>query len=74
TAVSNDFEMEWPPRSGTRRTFPEIDRVGWFGPEDARLRLKPTQIPFVDRLEEHLATATGSATRGPAITGIHDAT
>ena len=49
TAVSNEFEMEWPPRSGTRQFFPEIDRVGWFGPEDARLRLKPTQIPFVDR-------------------------
>jgi predicted NUDIX family NTP pyrophosphohydrolase len=53
-AVSNTFEMEWPPRSGRRQVFPEIDRVAWFGPDEARRRLKPTQIPFVDRLVEHL--------------------
>ena len=51
-AVSNEFEMEWPPRSGRRQTFPEIDRVGWFGPAEARHRLKPTQTPFIDRLAE----------------------
>ena len=55
-AVSNTFEMEWPPRSGGRQVFPEIDRVAWFSPADARVRLKPTQIPFVDRLVDHLAT------------------
>ncbi len=49
-AVSNTFEMEWPPRSGRRQTFPEIDRVAWFSPDEARARLKPTQIPLVDRL------------------------
>jgi len=49
-SVSNTFEMEWPPRSGQRRVFPEIDRVAWFGPDDARRRLKSTQAPFVDRL------------------------
>jgi predicted NUDIX family NTP pyrophosphohydrolase len=54
TAVSNTFVMEWPPRSGTRQEFAEIDRVGWFGPEEARRRLKPTQVPFVDRLIEIL--------------------
>jgi predicted NUDIX family NTP pyrophosphohydrolase len=58
-AVSNTFEMEWPPRSGRRETFPEIDRVAWFGPDDARAHLKPTQIPFVDRL----LTAIDSAGR-----------
>ena len=51
-AVSNTFEMEWPPRSGRRTIFPEIDRVAWFPPEEARRRLKPTQVPFVDRLVE----------------------
>jgi predicted NUDIX family NTP pyrophosphohydrolase len=56
-AVSNEFEMEWPPRSGRRRTFPEIDRVAWFGPDEAHRRLKPTQTPFVDRLVEALAAA-----------------
>jgi predicted NUDIX family NTP pyrophosphohydrolase len=49
-SVSNTFELEWPPRSGRRQTFPEIDRVAWFGPADARRRLKATQTPFVDRL------------------------
>jgi predicted NUDIX family NTP pyrophosphohydrolase len=54
-AVSNTFELEWPPRSGQRRAFPEIDRVAWFGPDDARRRLKATQTPFVDRLLALLA-------------------
>ncbi len=51
-AVSNTFEMAWPPGSGTIGVFPEIDRVEWFPPAEARRRLKPTQIPFVDRLLE----------------------
>jgi len=55
TARSNEFEMEWPPRSGRRQVFPELDRVGWFRPDEARRRLKPTQVPFVDRLVELLA-------------------
>jgi predicted NUDIX family NTP pyrophosphohydrolase len=56
-AASNTFEMEWPPRSGRRQVFPEIDRVAWFAPDEARRRLKPTQIPFVDRLLDALAAA-----------------
>ena len=54
TAHSNLFETEWPPRSGRRATFPEIDRVAWFAPNDARERMKPTQIPLLDRLEAAL--------------------
>ncbi len=54
-AASNEFEMEWPPRSGRRQSFPEIDRVAWFAPDEARRRLKPTQAPFVDRLVEILS-------------------
>jgi predicted NUDIX family NTP pyrophosphohydrolase len=50
-AHSNEFEIEWPPRSGRRATFPEIDRVAWFGPADARERIKSTQIPLLERLE-----------------------
>jgi predicted NUDIX family NTP pyrophosphohydrolase len=49
-AVSNTFEMEWPPRSGTLRRFPEIDRVAWFEIPQARVKLKPAQTPFLDRL------------------------
>ncbi len=52
TAVSNVFEMEWPPRSGRRQEFPEIDRVEWFDPGEARRRLKAAQVPFLDRLAE----------------------
>jgi predicted NUDIX family NTP pyrophosphohydrolase len=67
-AVSNTFEMEWPPRSGRRQAFPEIDRVTWFTPSDARARLKPTQIPFVDRLIEALGgDATGAHSAIPAV-------
>jgi predicted NUDIX family NTP pyrophosphohydrolase len=50
TARSNMFEIEWPPRSGRRAAFPEIDRVAWFAPAEARRRVKPAQIPFIDRL------------------------
>jgi predicted NUDIX family NTP pyrophosphohydrolase len=55
TAVSNTYEMEWPPRSGRVQAFPEIDRVEWFGLEEARGRLKEAQVPFLDRLEAALS-------------------
>jgi predicted NUDIX family NTP pyrophosphohydrolase len=55
TAVSNSFEMEWPPRSGRMREFPEIDRVEWFGLDDALEKIKAAQAPFLDRLERTLA-------------------
>jgi predicted NUDIX family NTP pyrophosphohydrolase len=49
---SNTFEMEWPPRSGLKRSFPEIDRAEWFGLEAARGKINPGQLPFLDRLEQ----------------------
>ncbi|MDE2605845.1 MAG: NUDIX domain-containing protein [Burkholderiales bacterium] len=52
--ASNPFELEWPPRSGRRRTFPEVDRVQWFGLSEARGRLVPGQAPFIDALERQL--------------------
>ena len=55
SARSNTFEMEWPPRSGVRQAFPEIDRVAWFRPAEARERIKETQVPFIDRLEAALS-------------------
>jgi predicted NUDIX family NTP pyrophosphohydrolase len=51
TAVSNSFEMEWPPRSGRIREFPEIDRVAWFDLHEAREKIKAAQAPFLDRLD-----------------------
>ena len=57
TIRSNTFELEWPPRSGRTQAFPEIDRAGWFGLDDARAKLNPAQAAFVDRLEELLHAA-----------------
>jgi predicted NUDIX family NTP pyrophosphohydrolase len=54
-AKSNHFTIEWPPRSGRRIEVPEIDEVAWLTPDDARRRIKDTQIPFIDRLEAALA-------------------
>jgi predicted NUDIX family NTP pyrophosphohydrolase len=48
--VSNEFELEWPPRSGTMRRFPEIDRGAWFGMEEARTKINAGQVPFLDEL------------------------
>jgi predicted NUDIX family NTP pyrophosphohydrolase len=53
-AVSNVFEMEWPPRSGRTQEFPEIDRVEWFDLATARTKILPAQAPFLDRLEQTL--------------------
>jgi predicted NUDIX family NTP pyrophosphohydrolase len=55
TLRSNEFEMEWPPRSGRRARFPEVDRAAWFAPDEARERLLPAQAAFVDRLLAALA-------------------
>jgi predicted NUDIX family NTP pyrophosphohydrolase len=58
-AESNSFEIEWPPRSGRRAAFPEIDRVAWFDFAEARRRIRPAQTPLLDRLEEALAEKPG---------------
>jgi predicted NUDIX family NTP pyrophosphohydrolase len=47
---SNTFELEWPPRSGRRESFPEIDRAAWLILPDARRKLLEAQVPFLDRL------------------------
>ncbi|HYK23171.1 MAG TPA: NUDIX domain-containing protein [Candidatus Acidoferrum sp.] len=47
---SNLFEMEWPPRSGKRKMFPEVDQARFFSEIVARRKIKPTQVPFLDRL------------------------
>ncbi len=52
--VSNEFEIEWPPRSGRRRSFPEIDRVEWFALAIARVKLVIGQVELVDRLLDAL--------------------
>jgi predicted NUDIX family NTP pyrophosphohydrolase len=49
-AVSNTFELEWPPRSGQMRSFPEIDKASWFTVEVARVKLVRGQQELIDRL------------------------
>jgi predicted NUDIX family NTP pyrophosphohydrolase len=53
--VSNTFEIEWPPRSGRRQEFPEIDRAEFFSIDAARQKVNPAQVPFLERLMETLA-------------------
>ena len=48
--VSNSFELEWPPRSGKRQTFPEIDRAEFFSLEEAAIRINQAQRAFLERL------------------------
>ncbi|TMQ60227.1 MAG: NUDIX domain-containing protein [Candidatus Eisenbacteria bacterium] len=54
---SNTFTMEWPPRSGRRQDFPEIDRAGWFGIEEAHRRIIKGQRGFLTALERSLPSA-----------------
>lgn len=51
---SNLFSMEWPPKSGRQAEFPEVDRAGWFGVEEAREKILKGQLPFIDQLCELL--------------------
>lgn len=52
--ASNTFDMEWPPRSGRTRTFPEVDRGEWFDVVTAGLKINSAQRAFLDRLLEAL--------------------
>jgi predicted NUDIX family NTP pyrophosphohydrolase len=55
--VSNEFELEWPPRSGRMQRFPEVDRAAWFPLEEARRRLHRGLVPLVDELALALSAA-----------------
>jgi predicted NUDIX family NTP pyrophosphohydrolase len=59
-ARSNEFEIEWPPRTGRRLVIPEVDRVAWFGVAEARKRAHPVQAAFVDRLAARLEERTAT--------------
>ncbi|MCW3108402.1 MAG: hypothetical protein JWQ09_2908 [Segetibacter sp.] len=47
---SNEFEMEWPPRSGKKQFFPEVDKAGWFSIEDAKIKINNGQVAFLEQL------------------------
>lgn len=52
---SNMFTLEWPPRSGRIGSWPEVDRAAWFGLDEARARILPSQRPLIDALETLLS-------------------
>lgn len=52
--ASNTFEMEWPPKSGRRKSFPEIDRVAYFTIAAAKTKIVPYQLPLLEELEQRL--------------------
>lgn len=54
------FEMEWPPRSGERATFPEVDRAAWFTLAEARAMILPSQTPILDALEADIRANSSS--------------
>jgi len=51
---SNTFELEWPPRSGRTRTYPEVDRAAWFDLASARVKINARQTPLLERLARAL--------------------
>jgi predicted NUDIX family NTP pyrophosphohydrolase len=52
--TSNKFEIEWPPKSGRKQQFPEVDQAKFFPLELARIKINPAQIPFLERLRDAL--------------------
>jgi predicted NUDIX family NTP pyrophosphohydrolase len=57
--VSNEFEIEWPPRSGKIQRFPEVDRAAWFPLAEAKQRIHAGQMPLLDELALVLSAAPG---------------
>lgn len=55
TITPGTFELEWPPRSGRRQEFPELDRVAWFDVAEVGDRIVTAQAAFLERLAERLA-------------------
>lgn len=49
---SNEFEIEWPPRSGKKVSFPEVDKAGWFPIETAKIKINPGQLPLLEQLAQ----------------------
>lgn len=60
TIRSNVFTLEWPPRSGRQRQYPEADRAAWFPLDEARRRILAAQSPLIDSLEGLLSSSLQS--------------
>ena len=64
---SNTFLLEWPKGSGRQREFPEVDRAEWFNLEEARRRLLPGQVGFLDELAALVEYKDGDRTGKKAL-------
>ena len=58
---SNMFDIEWPPRSGKRQSFPEVDRAEWFSLDEAREKINEGQRPLLGRLSQNMTAALTAA-------------
>lgn len=58
---SNQFTIEWPPRSGRMASFPEVDQARWFGVGEARAMILPSQAPLIDEVEALVEKKTAGA-------------
>ena len=65
TMTSNMISIPWPPFTGRQTTFPEIDRWVYYGPDQARLHMKETQLPLLDRLYAVLSATQAAGQAGP---------
>jgi predicted NUDIX family NTP pyrophosphohydrolase len=54
TIQSNTFKMEWPPKSGQWKSYPEVDKAGWFDFETAKEKINPAQVVLIEELSEKL--------------------
>ena len=63
---SNTFAMEWPPRSGRRQEFPEVDRAGWFSFPAAKEKITQGQVGFLDELAQILKEVPSPGSRAPS--------
>ena len=57
---SNDFEMEWPPKSGKLANFPEVDRGEWFQTHDALKKINPAQADFIVQMISKISASLGT--------------
>jgi len=58
---SNTFRLEWPPRSGRQQEFPEVDRAGWFAISQAKQKINPAQIRFLEELQQAIEAKTNTS-------------
>ncbi len=69
---SNTFEIEWPPKSGNKQAFPEVDRAEWFDLEEASRKIHPGLNEFIKRLAEKLKVDYKDQSRGQLTDKLSD--